>query len=229
MSNQSSKTLESMSQAVWYNRWTKDQFSEYLSEQILEIGCGIGNFSTYLINYGNLTAIDINQDYIKEARSKIGRQADIGLGDIEKGKYFFKKRIFNTVVCINVLEHIRDDKEAVKNIYKILAPKGVLILLVPAHKFLFNLIDQSISHFRRYEKGKLEKLLKEEGFEIIKSRNLNFLGAVGWFLAGKLFKEKYVSEGKIKVFNLISPLFLSLEKFFKLPIGTSILVIAKRK
>lgn len=228
MSDQSSKTLESMSQAVWYNRWTKDQFSKYLTGQILEIGCGIGNFSTHLKDYGKLTAIDINKDYIEDAKSKVDGQVDIGLGDIEKGEYFFKKRNFNTAVCINVLEHIKNDKEAIKNIYQILVPGGFLILLVPGHKFLFNSIDQSIGHFRRYEKNKLEKLLKDEGFDIIKSRNLNFLGSIGWFLVGKFFKESYVSEGKVKFFNLISPLFLTIEKMFEPPFGTSILVIARK-
>lgn len=229
MSNQSSKTLESMSQAVWYNRWTLEKFKHYLGGQILEVGCGIGNFSEYLASCGELTAIDINSDYLREAKRKVAWRVEVGFGDIEKGEYFFKDKIFNTVVCINVFEHIKNDTQALKNIYKLLAPNGFLVLLVPAHQVLYNLIDQSIGHFRRYERKKLEQILGNNGFEISKIRNLNFLGGIGWLVAGKLFKESKISETKIKIFNLISPLFLLLENIFEPPFGTSILVIAKKE
>lgn len=229
MNDQSGKTLESMSQATWYNRWIKNQFSQYLSGEILEIGCGIGNFSSHLANYGNLTAIDINKSYMKEANKKMGNRVSVGFGDIEKGKFFFKKRVFDTVVCLNVLEHIKDDKKALKNIYELLAPGGILILLVPMHRFLFNLIDQSINHFRRYEKNELKEILRNNNFEIFKIKNLNFLGSIGWFIAGTLFKDRQISEGKIKIFNLISPIFLFLENIIEPPFGTSLLVVARKK
>lgn len=226
--SKSSQTLESMSQATWYNRWTQNQFSQYLSGEILEVGCGIGNFSSFLSKYGNLTSIDINRDYLRQAKKKLNQEVDVGFGDIEKGQYFFKEKEFNTIVCMNVLEHIKDDLKALKNIYDLLTIGGCLILLVPAHQFLFNKIDQSIGHFRRYQKEKL-KLLLTEDLEIVKIKEINFLGSLGWFLAGKLFKEQKVSEGKIKLFNLISPPLLLLENIFEPPFGTSILVIARKK
>lgn len=229
MKQSGNTTLESMSQAVWYNRWTLEKFKNFIKGQILEVGCGIGSFSKLLLQYGNLTAIDINDEYLKEAKNEIAGQAEIGIGDIEQNKYFFKEKVFETIVCINILEHLRDDQRALKNIYQLLAPKGVLILLVPAHKFLYNLIDESIEHFRRYEKEELINQLKNCNFEIVKKRNLNFLGGIGWFIAGKFFSETKVSETKIKIFNLVSPPFLLLENIFEPPFGTSILVIARKK
>lgn len=229
MNDQSSKTLESMSQAAWYNRWTKDKFSKYLSGEILEVGCGIGNFSSELVRYGQLTCIDINQKYLQEAKNKLGNQAKIGFGDIELGKYFFKAKIFDTIVCLNVLEHIENDQQALSNMNKLLDTKGTLILLVPFHKILFNSIDRSIGHYRRYGKASLIELLDKSNFKITKTRNLNLLGGVGWFIAGRLFKDKSVSEGKIKIFNWMAPLFLFLENIMEPPFGTSILVIAKKK
>ncbi len=229
MSDLSEKTLESMNQATWYNQWLKNQFSKYLKGQILEIGCGIGNFSEILVEHGQLTAIDINEDYVKSAKNRIGDKASVGVGDIEKGKYFFKDKSFNSVVCINVLEHIKNDRESLINIYKLLAPGGCLVLLVPSHNFLYNSIDKSIGHLRRYEKDELGKMVIESNFEIKKIKRLNLLGSIGWFIAGKILQEKHVSEGKIKIFNLISPFFLFLEKLMEMPIGTSILIIARKK
>lgn len=227
MKDQSGRTLESMSQAVWYNRWTLKKFSKYLNGKILEVGCGIGNFTKFLLKYGKVTAIDVDSDYLKEAKSKV-KDAEIGSGNIEKGKYPFKDKRFNTIVCINVLEHVKNDSTALRNIHQLLENNGILVLLVPAHKFLFNCIDQSIGHFRRYEKEKLIKQLKDCGFEIVETRRLNLIGGIGWLVTGKLFKEKEVSDTKIRIFNIISQVFLLLENIFEPPFGTSILVIARK-
>jgi len=223
-----SQTLESMSQAVWYNQWTLNKFKAYLKGKILEVGCGTGNFSTHLAKYGNLTAVDINQDYVKQAKKKV-ENGEVGIGDIEKDQYFFGNKKFNTIVCLNVLEHIKNDDQAIKNIHALLTKDGFLILLVPAHQFLYNLIDKSIGHFRRYEKKQLKSLLHNNDFEIVKLRTLNFLGSIGWFIAGKLLRNNKVGEVKIRIFNIISPFFLLLENLFEPPIGTSILIIARKK
>ncbi len=219
------QTLESMSQAVWYNQWTVKKFESFLKGDILEVGCGIGNFTNFLKKYGNVWVIDINENYLKQSADP---DIKIGLGDIEKGEYFFTKQKFDTIVCLNVLEHIKDDKRALKNMQELLKTDGHLILLVPAYDFLFGEIDKSIGHFRRYDKNQLKSLLNDMDFKIIKSRVINFLGGIGWFLSSKLFSENRINESKIKVFNFIAPFFLSLENLIEPPLGTSILIIAKK-
>lgn len=221
-------TLESMSQAIWYNQWTVDQFKKSLHGDILEVGCGVGNFTSQLLNFGEISAIDINEDYLKHTKRLIGSRGQVGFGDIEKGNYFFKNKKFDTVVSLNVLEHIQDDKAALSNLFNLLKRGGKLILVVPSQKFLYGEIDKSIGHFRRYEKTELVRKLRSVGFEIIKSKKLNFLGAIGWFIAGKIFKEKKIKKGNIKIFNLIAPFLLSLENLVEPPLGISILVVAQR-
>lgn len=220
------QTLESMSQAVWYNQWTVKKFEKYLYGDILEVGCGIGNFSKDLRKYGSIFAIDINPEYIKKAKRFLGKKT--GLGDIEKGKYFFGGQKFDCIICINVLEHIRDDQAALKNMYKLLNKRGYLILLVPAFDFLYGEIDKSIGHFRRYNREDLQKILNETGFEIIKERVINFLGGLGWWVSAKILSNNKVDERKIKIFNMIAPFVLPLEDIIEPPLGTSILIVAKR-
>lgn len=222
------QTLESMSQAVWYNQWTLKKFSDQLQGEILEVGCGIGNFTKSLIKYGSVWAIDIKDDYIKETKRLLNDKVKIGFGDIATGNYFFGGKKFDCITCINVLEHIRNDRDAFKNLYKLLKPNGILILLVPAHEFLFGKIDSAIGHFRRYDKSSLKNELIRIGFNVIKYRRLNFLGAIGWYFAGKILKEKTVGVVKIRIFNLFAPLLLRLEDLLETPIGTSILIIAKK-
>lgn len=227
--NTGEKTLESMGEAVWYNRWTLDKFRKFLKGDILEIGCGIGNFTKLIDKYGNLWAIDIEKEYTKQTRDLVGKKVKLGLGDIEKNNYFFTNLKFDSIVCLNVLEHIRDDRKALRNLYKLLKKDGYLILLVPSHIFLYGKIDSSIGHFRRYSEKSLLVEMENIGFKIIKSHKLNFIGAIGWFISGRIFKKTIVENNKIKLFNLVAPFFLSLEKIIKPPVGISILIIAQRK
>lgn len=226
--NTSQQTLESMSQAAWFNRWTVKKFSSLLRGNILEVGCGIGSFTPLLKSYGKVWAIDINKEYIGKTKESIGDDTRVGIGDIEIGKYFFGKQKFDTIVCLNVLEHISDDNKALKNLYKLLKKEGFLILLVPAHQFLFGQIDLSIGHFRRYSKNKLANKLKKIGFSIIQSKILNFLGSIGWFIEGKILKQEKIEESKIRIFNFLAPFFLTVEDLVEPPVGTSILIIAQK-
>lgn len=222
------QTLESMNQAAWYNKWTFKKFNAFLKGNILEVGCGIGNFTQTLISYGKIWGIDINENYVLQTKKIVKKKAAVGLGDIEKGEYFFKDQEFDSVVCINVLEHIDDDTKAIKNIYKILKDDGNLILLIPSHPFLYGEIDRSIGHFRRYTKKEIVNKLKQEGFKIITFKSLNLLGAIGWYISGKILKNKIVDQSKIKIFNLLGPYFLKIEDLFKPSFGTSFLIIAKK-
>lgn len=226
--NNGQKTLETMSQAVWYNRWTLNKFKKFLKGEILEVGCGIGNFTLTLTEYGGVWGIDINSKLIDIAKSRAKDKVKLGFGDIEEGRYFFSNKRFDNVICLNVLEHIKNDKLALINIYKLLKKGGYLILLVPAHIWLYGEIDKAIGHLRRYNQDQLNQSVKNIGFKIIKSRKINSLGAIGWLIAGKLFKDYAVKEYKLKLFNIIAPFLLTLENIIEPPIGTSILVIARK-
>lgn len=223
------KTLENMNQAKFYNKWTLSKFDKHLKGDILEVGCGTGNFTSVLSKYGEVTAIDIDPNLVRRVKVNKNLKVAAGLGDIEKGKYFFKKKSFDTIVCINVLEHIKNDEAALKNMYNLLKVDGKLIILVPIHKFLYGEIDRAINHFRRYDPNVLKNDLGKIGFLIKNNRKLNCLGALGWFIAGKIFKEKGIEEKNIKLFNLFAPLVLWLENLVEPPFGTSILVICQKK
>ncbi len=223
-----SKTLENMDQAKFYNKWILGKFDKYLMGDILEVGCGIGNFTKFLFQYGKVFAIDIDRGLVKIMKTGNCQGVIGGYGDIEKGRYFFKNRTFDTIVCLNVLEHIKNDKEALQNIYNLLNKDGRLILLVPIHRFLYGSIDEYINHYRRYDSTYLKATLEQIGFKVEKSKKLNLLGAIGWFIAGRILKEKNVEGRNIKIFNLLAPLVLGIENLIEPPIGTSVLIIAKK-
>lgn len=220
--------LENIDAIGWYNQWVISRFAPYLKGDILEVGCGVGSFTKLLSGFGSLWAIDISNEYLKKTKKEAPKKVKVGFGDIQKGKFFFKDKQFDTIVCLNVLEHIQDDIKALKILNKLLKPGGILILLLPTHQFLYNEIDRLAGHFRRYEKDILTKKLLQSNFEINFLKRLNFIGGVGWLLSGKIFRSSNIDRLKVKIFQYLAPPFIFLENFLEPPLGTSLLVIAKR-
>ncbi len=223
------ETLEIMEGAKFYNDWTLSFFVNYLEGEILEIGGGIGNFTKLLTNFGKVTSIEVEKNYIPRIRKTTKGKASAGLGNIEKGEYFFKSKNFDTAIMINVLEHIKDDTAAVSNINKLLKKSGVAVILVPAHQALFSKMDKNLGHHKRYTTKSLNLILKDNGFKILETRYLNIFGMLGWFVNGKILKKEIIPGNQLRFFDIVFRPVLLLEKIVKFPFGLSVLTIAEKK
>lgn len=149
-------------------------------------------------------------------------------GDVEKGKYFFKNKKFDTIVCLNVLEHIKDDKKALDNMYGLLNNNGKLVLLVPSHNLLYSKYDKLLGHFRRYNISKLISKIRCAGFETVDVRYINWWGALGWLFYLKLLNKEEFPEKEVGIFDILGRIFLWPEKFVKPRFGLSVLAMARR-
>lgn len=219
------KTLKIMNSAVWYNNWVFSFIKPYLAGEILEVGAGIGNFTKRLSKFGKVTCVDIDKKYISRLRNK---RVNAGLGNIEKNEYFFGNKKFDTIVCMNVLEHIKNDNIALENIYKLLESGGTFVLLVPAHKIAYGSLDKNLGHFRRYSKRDLKEKLRNSNFRVQNFRYLNWLGVIGWIVNSKILKRRILPKNQVDLFDRFSRSALQLEKFTEPPFGLSILVIARK-
>ena len=220
------KTLEIMSAAPWYNAWVLRKLKPYVSGSILEAGAGIGNMTKYFSKLGPVTAIDYDRGYVDELKKK-GYPA--GFGDIEKGKFFFGRQKFDTIVSTNVLEHIKEDQKAIGNLSKLLSSGGRLVILVPAHEWAYGEMDKGLGHFRRYNKKSLVKLFEASGLTVIEAKYLNWFAVFGWALAGRILKRKLIPSGQLRLFSGIAPLLLKLEDYISFPFGLSVLVVGEKK
>lgn len=215
------------------NKWVFEQIKPYLGNNILEIGSGIGNISKFLAHLNrNLILTDINGSYIEYLRHRfIGNPKvriishDISSIDLS---HILPSKI-DTVVCINVLEHIKDDDKSLDNIYEILCKSGRLILMVPAIKILYGSLDEKIGHFRRYEKRELVKKLEYKNFAIEKIYYHNLMSAIGWFVTGRILRKKLISSFQVKLLDKFIPFFAEMEKRVKIPFGLALMVICKKE
>jgi len=222
-------TLQVMKTASWYNDWIFSIIEPFLGEEILEIGAGIGVFTEMLARRGVVTAIDIDRSYLKKLKGIEGERIKLGFGDIEKGKYYFKNSKFDSVVCLNVLEHIGDEKRALKNMIDLLRVNGKLILLVPAHGLLFSKFDERLGHYRRYLRKDVKNMLEDLGFAEIEVFYFNWLAAIGWLIFVKIGKKEMIPSDKVSYFNRFGKVFLWPEKFIHPPFGLSVIAVANKK
>ncbi len=213
------KTLEIMSQAYRYNTWLYRRIKPYLSGHIAEVGSGTGTFTKMLVadNY-LVTTIDINPNYLA--------QINLDLQIKNLPHRLFNK--FDTIVVLNVLEHIPNNLQAMSNLRQMLKDGGKLITLVPAGSWVYGSLDLHLGHVLRYEIDQVQKLMAQTGFKIIFQRYLNILGLIGWFVNGKLFKRKILPNHQLRIFDVISRPVLWLETKVRFPWGLSILTVAQK-
>jgi hypothetical protein len=107
--------------------------------------------------------------------------------------------------------------------------EGTLILLVPCHKFLYNVIDTNVGHFRRYTKKELEYKVSKTRFVIQQIFYFNMLGIVGWYLNGNLAKNANINSTASKIFDRLVPVSQNLEKIMGKKIGLSIVCYLRKE
>ncbi len=219
-----------MEKAKWYNKWLYSFIKPHLGKRNLEISAGIGNFTEILTADNFLVdATDIEEKYLRLLKNRFqAKNVNVIRLNLEKKSVQIKSNYYDAAICLNVLEHIKNDKGALKIIYRRLKIGGRLILLVPAHRILYGSLDINLGHKRRYTRDELRKKLKSAGFKTEKTRYLNFIGAFGWFLNSKILKREIVSETQVILFDKLTRPLLQVEKIIKLTSGLSLFVVAKK-
>lgn len=226
------RSLEVLKGAENYNRWIFDNIRPFIGKNVLEIGCGTGNLAHYLSAPGRrITGIDINADFVKTAAARFKGRKDISVMrcDFLKGDKRLKKSSFDTIVMLNVLEHIKDDICALKKAAALLKPGGTLVNLVPAMGFAYGELDRQLGHFRRYQRDTLLELNNAAELKDEKMFYMNFIGAFAWWFNSALLKRKDFPSGQPVVFDrFFVPVLKVMESAVKPPIGQSLVSVSRK-
>lgn len=201
--------LQSVRRARGFNKWMLDTFRKYVGKRVFEAGCGIGNFTEQLLRSERLIAADFDPLYVEMIHRRFGHLANFSMQpvDLTKREDFdaLRNEKLDTAICLNVVEHIEDDRSAINNLFHALEPGGHAIVLVPAHPWLYTGCDKALGHFRRYTEIELREKMTAAGFEVVEMRQFNRFGVLGWWLNGKLGR-KDLSPGQMRLFELLLPL-----------------------
>ncbi len=221
------KTLQSMQKLRKYNDWIFEKIHPFLGKRILEVGAGIGNITQYLLNRELVVATDINKNYLTYLRNLFGHCWNVEIHPLDLNQMdiiAFKQYSFDTVVCLNVLEHVEHDDDALRNLHEVLSSGGRLVLLVPSLKILYGTLDKRLGHFRRYSRSEVQSKFVRAGFQIEKLCYFSLLSSVGWFVNSCILKRKRLPPFQLKIANFLVPV-MKLEERFDLPFGMSIIAV----
>ena len=225
------ETLIRMEKVRRYNDWLYERVSPFLGRRIIEVGSGIGNITGKILNRELVIASDVSESHLQTLRTRFiaGDRLKIIAFDLDRcDTGGFRGEKIDTLLCLNVLEHIKDDAAALRCFREILAPGGRLVLLVPACPSLYSRIDAGLDHYRRYSRAELALKLEAAGFRVEHAGFLNLLGAIGWFVNGRVLRRKMLPKNQLKLFDLLVPL-LKIERRLKIPFGLSLLAVGRKE
>jgi glycosyltransferase involved in cell wall biosynthesis len=223
-------TLSTMDSMANYNRWLWRQIRPHVGQRVFEAGCGTGTISRNLVDREHVVLCDLDDHYLALMRGRYGdrpnvrvHRADLGLWPWPVGS----ADRFDTVLCMNVLEHLRDDETVLRRFADLLSPGGSVVLLVPAGPALYGTIDRALGHYRRYRAADLKDLFARTGLDVERIAYLNPTGVLGWFVNGRLLRRRAVPPGQARLYDWLYPLIGQLQRL-GLPFGLSVLAIGRK-
>ncbi|MDD4143012.1 MAG: class I SAM-dependent methyltransferase [Prolixibacteraceae bacterium] len=234
--NNGTETLKVISDANNFNRWMYETIKPFCKGHVLEIGSGIGNISQFLLSDGyEVTLSDINSSYLEildKRFSGCDNFNEVILFDFAE-KEIHRKHSgmigkYDTIIALNVLEHIDDHEMAVKNCLYLMKPGANLIILVPAFESLYNEFDRAVEHQRRYSVKSLNEVMSVGGFNIIHTQYFNLAGILGWYVSGKMFKRSVIPGGQMSLYNKLVPFWKVADRLLGRFGGLSLIGVAER-
>jgi glycosyltransferase involved in cell wall biosynthesis len=207
-------TLKLLQKASKYNGWVYQMLKPFIGRDILEVGSGIGNMTRYFVPHGRVTATDISPFCLRELKRAYSENENVRVQPLDISRNSYPEfEIYDTIVCLNVLEHIEDDVEALRNMRKLLKPGGRLLLYVPCNPRLYCEIDRGVGHYRRYVLEELLAKMKKAGYRVQLHRHHNMLGALGWWINGKVLGKKHINATDVGGFERLMPLVKAQDRF----------------
>jgi SAM-dependent methyltransferase len=226
-----------MAGAKNYFEWQCRLVTRELGQRVLEVGSGIGNFTGKLLDREAVMALDVEEDCIERLKSRYADQSNLYAFCCDWGAPDWDRQVLpriarfhpDSCVCLNVLEHFEDDREALLRMARVLRPGGVIVLLVPAFPALFGPIDELLGHHRRYTRSSIRQVADSAGLQIADMHYVNATGFFGWWANAHLFRRTVQSESQIGFFDqFIVPLSSRLESLVKPPFGQSLLAVLRK-
>lgn len=225
--------LEVFHYAKNWKHYYRRQMRKFIGEEVLEVGAGIGGTCVVLCEEGNKRWLCIEPDKVqaKQIQEKIddGRLAAtcevkaLSTEELPDGEQF------DSIIYIDVLEHIEHDHEEVGFAMRHLRPGGHLIVLSPAHQFLYSPFDAAVAHFRRYNKKSLSAAMSGYDLECVKMVYLDSVGCLISLGNKLLLRSTTPTWGQMKFWDRgIVPISSFIDRFFAYKLGKSVLGVWRR-
>lgn len=226
--------LETMQGARRYATHLFGLFKPYVGRRVLEVGSGIGTMSERLVEIADrVVGIEPNPVCISQVKERMRGQERFALREClieDCDPAELGSLQFDTVFCVNVLEHIEDDVAALRTFDRTVVPGGHILVWVPAIPSAYGPLDAELGHHRRYTRATLVNAFTQAGLDVVSVRYSNPIGLLGWYYNAHVGKSRTHSPAQVKLFEtLVAPWALPLERLFPPPIGLSLAIVGRRR
>ena len=222
-------TLENLDDATRYASWIGSLIEPHLGADVLEIGAGHGALTARFVERcRSLTATDLSPRAVEVLRGRYADRSHVTVvqADVEGAT---RDADYDTIVLVNVLEHIEDDDKALRQLAGALRPGGKVVVFVPAFEWLYSDYDRRIGHHRRYRKADLEAAAQAAGLRVAELRYMNSVGVAAWWITARRLKLTPTSGPLVRTYDrLFVPVLRALESAVRPPFGQSLLCALER-
>ena len=228
--DEATRALMLMAKADRFNTWMADAIRPFVGERVLEIGAGVGALTKKLLPRQSYTSTDINPFHLEITRRLTENRPclEVSYLDLNDISQFTQAgRSFDTVICVNVIEHLEDDLGAMGNISRLLEPGGRAVVLVPRGQAFFGTLDEMVGHKRRYSHKRLVSLARKTGLTVERIIPYNRVSTVFWVLNGRILKKRSLGEFQVHAMDFLTPVFRRIDRFIPSPSLSYLAVLRK--
>jgi len=222
--------LHRLSATHRFNRWMADTIRPWVGDNVLEIGAGMGNLTMKLLPRSQYVVSDIDPlhlDFLSQVLTE-STKVRVERADLESVDDFNRLAgQFDTVVCLNVVEHVKQDELALSNINKALMPGGRACILVPQIPGIYGTLDTVLGHYRRYTQKELAEKMERAGFVVEKIFSFNRPAVPAWWLNGRILRATNFGRLQLKIYDSLVWLFRRIDKMLPWR-GVSVIVIGRK-
>ncbi|MCX7590435.1 MAG: glycosyltransferase [Kiritimatiellae bacterium] len=223
--------LTGLSSTHRFGKWLARTIRPWVGQEVLELGAGLGSLTLHLLPRHRYVVSDVDPLYLHYLETVYGqnrrvRVAKVDVRDAECFRQFAGQ--FDTVLCLNLLEHAEDDLACLRNIHGALKEGGRVCLLVPHLPALFGSLDRAAGHHRRYTRRELGEKLLRTGFELEACRSFNRVSLPCWYLNGRVLRRQRVGKWQLKLFDSTIFLWRRLDRLLPWP-GLSLLAVGGKR
>ena len=223
--------LDAMAAADRYSREIVRAFAPYLGGNVVEVGAGIGNISVILLDRrpSRLDVIEPDARMFAKLTERLESHANVAAHRGFLGSMAGERvRDMDSVVSVNVLEHVEDDARELALMHSVLRPGGHLCLWVPAVPALYSRLDRSLGHYRRYRRSELAKKLADAGFEVLLLHYRDLVGMVAWFVSCRMLGQE-LTKGRVLLYDrLVLPTTSIIGRWIRPPLGKNLIAVARK-
>jgi SAM-dependent methyltransferase len=227
----SGSELDAVAEADNYYRWIIDAFSPHLGARTVEAGAGIGTVSALILRRDRVRDLLLVEPASNNVPALTKRFAGDPRVRVHHGylEDLAPTLRADTIIAVNVLEHVENDLEFLRAAHAGLVPGGKLLILVPALPVIFGSLDRAFDHYRRYTRSALQSAVLKAGFAIDDLHYLNGLGVAAWFVAGRVLGRTTLGRSQVRFYDRwVIPWLSQVEKVIHPPLGQSLFLIAHK-